>query len=279
MQFSLHFSRRLSLTALFSLLLLLILDIAIATPLPQNGVGVKSLAARGVQGTQITLDEYIAYLKQYYPDTDKYIEYSGGSKDQVENFQKNNPGYYYYEDFFDGDTSAHFYTAFPLSDDRLDDGEASSEAISKVATKQITVFGAVEYQTEEGKSSFYTNFEAPSNIEGVKSGRLESINHMVKDATDPSQILAKEDGEGVITYQPGYEEGTPNASPPIEEPSTSNPDSDPESDPDLPPYGDPANKETTTGEPTTTPDHEPISDPPETPHPAPTEEFPEEIHI
>ena len=35
---------------------------------------------------------------------------------------------------------------------------------------------------------------------------------MAKDATGPSQIMAKEDGDGVFTYQPGYTAGTLNNS-------------------------------------------------------------------
>lgn len=220
MQFSFHSARRLCFPALFSLFLLSILNIAIATPLPQNDVAVKSLATRGSpppifpdepSGPQITLEEYVAYLRKYYPDTDKYIEYSGNSENQVKAFKAKNPGYYYYEDFFNAETSKHYYTAFPKKEDRMDDGEASGTAISIVATKQITVFGAADYQTL-GPNSFYTKTEVKTNKAALKSGRLQSINHMAKDATHPSQIMAKEDANGKLTYQPSYKARTPNNS-------------------------------------------------------------------
>lgn len=294
MQFSLHSNWRLSLTALFSILLLSTLDIAIAAPLPQNGVGVKSLAARGPpEGppkNQITLEEYVAYLRQYYPDTDKYIEYSGNSEDQVKAFQAKNPGYYYYEDFFNAEKSKHYYTAFPEEEDRMDNAEASGEAISTVATKQITVFGAAEWETL-GKSSFYTTTEAEANLAAVRSGRLQSINHMAKGATDPSQIMAKEDGNGKMTYQPGYKAGTPNNSGTFgtcnkrdasacDAPSTSESSDSGSSKP----YGDTATQETHAGDTATpkdpaSPGSESTSDPSETTDPATVDEHPGDVHI
>lgn len=153
----------------------------------------------------------MTYLKKYYPNTDNYIEYNGNSESQVRAFQAQNPGYYYYEDFFNADKSKHYYTDFPAKDNRMDDGEASGTAISKVATGKITVFGAAHWQTL-GTNSFYATTEAKANQEGVRIKRLQSINHMVKGATKPTQILAKEDGEGKFTYQSGYTKDTTNAS-------------------------------------------------------------------
>ena len=201
-----YFNRRLSLTALFFLLLVSILDIAIAAPLPQNGVDVKSLAKRG---TYITQAEYQAYLLQYFPNTGNYIEYTANSVDQVEAFQAKNPGYYQYADFYEAKTASHpWYKAF---EGRDDDAEAASKAISTVATGELMVFGGADY-VAKGAGSFYTTEEAPINKQGVLDGRLKSINHMAKDATSPSQVMAKEDGTGKFTWQPGYQAGTPNNS-------------------------------------------------------------------
>jgi len=103
MQLSSYFNRHKSVTAFFSLLLLSVLNIAVASPLPRNVVSEKSLTTRAVEGSTITFDEYVAYLKEYYTKTDQYIEYSGFSEPQVRAFQAKNPGYYYYADFFDAD--------------------------------------------------------------------------------------------------------------------------------------------------------------------------------
>lgn len=112
------------------------------------------MATRATKGSSITLTEYVAYLEKYHPATDKYMEYSSNSLDQVKAFQKKNPDYLYYNDFFDASISKQYYTAFPEEDQREDDGEASGTAISTVATKQILVVEAAHYQTL-GSASFY----------------------------------------------------------------------------------------------------------------------------
>lgn len=106
MQFSFN---RAGLAAICSFLLL---STALATTVPENG---NSLDARVApvfpdEGKIITRDEYVAYLKKYYPKTDNYILYTGYSVDQVKAFQKANPGkgYYYYDDFFDAEKSEHY---------------------------------------------------------------------------------------------------------------------------------------------------------------------------
>jgi hypothetical protein len=182
MQLSFYFNRHRSLTALVSLLLLSILNIAVASPLPQSGVSEKSLTARAVEGSTITVDEYVDYLKKYYPKTDQYIQYSGYSEPQVVAFQAKNPGYYYYDDFFNADNpNSHWYDAFG-ADMREDDAEASGKAMSMVATEKITVFGAADWRTK-GAASFYATTEADINLARLASGDLKSINHMAKDAT------------------------------------------------------------------------------------------------
>jgi hypothetical protein len=280
MQLSFYFNRHQSLTALFSLLLL-ILSVAVASPLPQNGVSEKSLTARAVKGSTITLDEYVAYLKKYYPNTDQYIEYSGYSEPQVEAFQAKNPGYYYYKDFFNADTSnSHWYEAFG-ADQRMDDAEASGEAISTAATDKITVFGAAQWKTE-GAKGFYATSEAKINLARLASGDLKSINHMAKDATELSQVMATEDANG-LHYNAGYTEGTPNNSEPYctttgcDTPETN---SERNSSGGNSAYGDPATQETPAGD-KATPEDPASSDPKTTPttsDPAVVDD-PGDIHI
>jgi len=289
MQLSFHFNRHRSLTALFSVLLLSILNIAVALPLPQNGVSEKSLTARAEYGSTITVEEYMAYLQKYYPKTDQYIEYSGYSEPQVKAFQAKNPGWYAYDDFYNNQNpNSHWDDAF-AADGRNDDAEASGEAISRTATDKITVFGAAQWKTE-GASGFYATSEADINLARVASGDLKSINHMAKDATDPSQIMATEDANG-LHYNAGYAEGTPNNSgafptkaggdtPETNSERGSSGSSSPR------PYGDTATQETSTGD-TATPKDPARPDPkapggkPTTTDPdrPPVVEEPHEIHI
>ncbi|KAJ8070655.1 hypothetical protein OCU04_001026 [Sclerotinia nivalis] len=249
MQLSFNFNRGVSLTALI-FFLLSILNIAIGAPLSQNGVSEKSLTARAVKGSTITVNEYMAYLQQYYPKTDQYIEYSGYSEPQVKAFQAKNPGYYYYDDFFNAaNPNSHWDEAFG-ADKREDDAEASGEAISKVATDKITVFGAAQWETA-GAASFYATTEAKINLVRLASGDLKSINHMAKDATDLSEIMATEDAKG-LHYNAGYTEGTANNSeaycdtPECDSPETN---SERSSSASNSVYGDPAAQETPIGDP------------------------------
>jgi hypothetical protein len=64
----------------------------------------------------------------------------------------------------------------------------------------VLVFGVVEYETA-GASSFFAPEEIRIFLEGMRTGRTKSINHMVKGATSPSQVLAKEDAEVVFTWK------------------------------------------------------------------------------
>jgi hypothetical protein len=249
MQLSSYFNRHKSVTAFFSLLLLSVLNIAVASPLPRNVVSEKSLTTRAVEGSTITFDEYVAYLKEYYTKTDQYIEYSGFSEPQVRAFQAKNPGYYYYADFFDADNpNSHWYDAFG-ADNRQDDAEASGRAISTVATDKITVFGAAAWRTE-GQTSFYATTEAAINLARLESGDLKSINHMAKDAIDPAEVMATEDANG-LHYNPGYTEGTPNNSEPFcPEPGCDTPETNSErnSSRGSSVYGDPATQKTPVGD-------------------------------
>ena len=88
----------------------------------------------------------------------------------------------------------------------LDDCEASSLALASTTSGQVLVFGAIEYKTA-GAVSFFTQQEIDSFQEGVRIGRIEFINHMAKGATSPSQVMIKEDANGVFTWQKGYKEG------------------------------------------------------------------------
>lgn len=205
---------RLRLTTLL-LLLISFLNFAVAAPLPRgkddaDTSNVNKRASEAEPGPTITLQEYKDYLNKYYPLTNQYILYSGGSADQVHAFQAENPGYYYYEDFFNAYKSEHYFTAFAEDEWRMDDGDASSQAIAETAREKIWVFGAAEYKSYPG--TFYTSKEAPAILDAVKNGDLSNINHMAKDATSTSDILATEDGDGKFTYQGSYQEGTPNAS-------------------------------------------------------------------
>ncbi|CAN8101852.1 unnamed protein product [Discula destructiva] len=204
-------SGRLDLTAIF-LLFLSLFGLATAVPLsPSNVNDNKAVVARTGQKL-ITEARYVQYLQKYFPATDHYLLYTGNSEDQLKAFQAKNPGkYYYYDDFYNADTRTHpWYKFFDEATD-MDDGEASSRAISKAATKQILVFGAAEYKTA-GVNSFYTTQEVKILKAKVKAGTIASISHMAKGATSPTQIMAEEDANGKLTWKTGYKEGTKNAS-------------------------------------------------------------------
>ena len=171
-------------------------------------------------GAAITQEEYVEYLTKYYPETDKYLLYSGGCKDQLMAFKEANPGYFY-DDFYDSDKSQHYKDAFPPKPNpiegkpelwREDNGEASSTAIAEVATKEVKVFGAAQYR-QIMSESFFAVKEAPTLHEGLDNQRLSTIKHMAKEALHPDEVMATEDSQGKFTYLPGYEEGTLNQSP------------------------------------------------------------------
>lgn len=191
MQFFSKITKGLSL----SLLSLLVFQNAIAAPLEQT----DTLSKRDTR--YISLQEAQDYLKDRYPETDQYLLYSGGSRDQLQNFQGLNAGYYAYNDFFDSTVSQNFDDYFGLPEQDVDvDADTGSQAIATVAT-DIHVFGAIKYQ--DWPNSFYSSKEAPYLLEGVNDGRLKTINHMQKGATTTDQVLATEDGEGTITYVDG----------------------------------------------------------------------------
>ena len=164
----------------------------------------------------ITEQEYIDYLIKNFPQTDRYIQYSGNSVDQVKAFQAAHPGeYFYYDDFYANTPEKPNPTYAAAFDEtlRMPDGDASSSAMSKVATGHLIVFGAVEYQ-KFGENSFYGTKEAPFNKERLASGELKSIDHMVKGALQPDEVLATENSVGELSFQSGYTEDTTNASDP-----------------------------------------------------------------
>jgi hypothetical protein len=198
-------------------LFLSLLNIAASSPLPEINVN-KGLTARAGPSTPKHISEarYIAYLKKYFPATNRYMLYSGGAQDQVEKFIKANPNYHWFGDLFnvpngDHETMTHpWWTAFDHKTEE-DDGEAASTALAMTASGDILVFGAIEYKTV-GASSFFATKEIEELRKGMRTGRVKSINHMAKDATKATQIMAKEDANGKFTWQPGYKEGDKNAS-------------------------------------------------------------------
>jgi hypothetical protein len=200
-------------------LFLSLLNIAVSSPLPGNH-GNKDLAGRGRTPPplkdNISIDRYEAFLKKYFPATNTYLFYSGGAKDQVKNFIKANPKYHWFDDMFntpegDEDTQKHpWWKAFDVSVDE-DDADAASIAMASTVSGDVLVFGAAEYLTA-GQGSFFTTKEIKKLHDGMREGRVKSINHMAKDATKATQIMAKEDANGKFTWQPGYKEGDKNAS-------------------------------------------------------------------
>nr|POE54260.1 hypothetical protein CFP56_63563 [Quercus suber] len=206
--------------------------IVFAAPVSKNG---STLIARATidcdclsndecfYGKQLTLDDYVAYLKQYYSAVDHYMLYSGGSVAQVRSFQSaGNNDYFFYDDFFDSDVSEHYLTQWPAMMDskgrgtgglcyRMDDADASSESISMVVDGEVLVFGAVQWQTK-GSTSFFATKEVGNLQAKIKAGTLNKITHMIEDATSPSDVLATENGNRKITYAAGQKQGTPNAS-------------------------------------------------------------------
>lgn len=202
---------RLNLFAIF-LYLATLVSIATALPSPHNGVE-KRVATEAPSERLITMGEYIDYLNAKWPDVhDRFILYTADSMDQVKNFQVTNKNYYSYDDLFNTkNVKTHKWYDFFKDGVDGDDAEAASEAMAHTATNQVRVFGAAEYETK-GAASFYTNSEAKIIQESVRSGKLQAILHMAKDAVRPDQVMIKEDEHGHFSWQPGYEEGTTNAS-------------------------------------------------------------------
>lgn len=168
-------------------------------------------------GETLTVDDYIAYLRQYYPATDRYVLYTGESQKQASNFVRLNTDYFYYNNFFDGATSKHYYTQWPIKQDsqgrgdcyRPDDGDASSIAIARAARTEVLVFGGVEYLTL-GKDGWFATKEVPELRTNIRNNLLNEITHMQKGATAPDQVLATEDADMNIAYVNG--QSGPNAS-------------------------------------------------------------------
>ncbi|KAF2749175.1 hypothetical protein M011DRAFT_514678 [Sporormia fimetaria CBS 119925] len=201
----------LSLIGIF-LVFLSLFNITVSSPLPDG----ESLVERAPK--TITKERYEEYLQRYFPQTDKYLLYSGNSKDtQVVSFVKKNPDYLYYSRMIDapeGDNNHEWYQFFDANED-MDDAEAASRAIAAKVSGDVKVFGAIEWR-EKGSRSFFTNDEIPELRKGLADGRIKSINHMVKDTTDPTKILATDDlkKEGKPTYKQGHSEDEKNASGP-----------------------------------------------------------------
>jgi hypothetical protein len=195
-----------------SLYILAFSGLAFAAPISQNG---NALLPRDdcEYGERLTLADYVAYLQKYYPATDHYLLYTGGSEPQAANFQTLNAGYYKYSDFYDATVSEHFLEQWPEVDGcfRPEDAEAASVAIATVAAGEVLVFGGVEYQTK-GPNSFFTTKEVPVLKDNINSGQLNKITHMVRDATKPEDVLATEDAAGTITFAEGHSNTETNAS-------------------------------------------------------------------
>ncbi|KAF4552868.1 Hypothetical protein D9617_8g048800 [Elsinoe fawcettii] len=97
----------------------------------------------------ITVDQYQQYLRTEFKETSQYLQYTGGSETQVKNFQGRNPGYYAYDDMINThDDDEHPWNRWFDEDTCQDDADAASEAISQTATRQIRVFGGIEYQQQ-----------------------------------------------------------------------------------------------------------------------------------
>lgn len=168
-------------------------------------------------GDQLTEDNYIDYLNQYYPATDHYILYTAGSENQAVNFVQTNADYFYYGDFFDAFKSAHYLTQWPAKEDsqgrgvcyRPDDADAASVAIARAARTEIRVFGGVEYLTK-GQTSWFATKEVPELRTNIENKLLNKITHMQNGATKPDEVLATEDADMNISYLDG--QSGPNAS-------------------------------------------------------------------
>lgn len=202
-----------SLTALFVLSLSLL-----------NGAAGVPTRPKWEEDTQrnINEQEYTDYVRKYYPETDKYLFYTGGAENDVKNFIDKNPGqgYNYYGTVFnapDGDKSHPWYQAF---DPNLvqDDADASSSVLAKEKARgregrgpePVHLFGGIEYK-EKGQTSFFNTKELPYLQQGMESGRLSEIHHMAPGATNINDIMAREDRYGQKTYYNGYTASDKNA--------------------------------------------------------------------
>jgi hypothetical protein len=80
----------------------------------------------------------------------------------------------------------------------LDNGETSSQALTAKTTGDVLVSGAVEWK-KKSPVSFFARHEIGTLHDRLKNGRIKSINHMKKDAIEPSQIMATGDKDGKLT--------------------------------------------------------------------------------
>jgi hypothetical protein len=169
---------------------------------------------------RITEQQYTDYVRQYYPESDKYLFYTGGAEDDVRNFIKKNPGqgYNYYGTVFNADSQEHpWYKAFDESKVQ-DDGDASSSVLAKEKARgrpgrgpePVHLFGGIEYK-EKGQGSFFVTKEYDYLRQGMESGRLSDIHHMAPGAERIDDIMAKEDRYGRKTYYNGYTSSSKNA--------------------------------------------------------------------
>ncbi|KAJ4297788.1 hypothetical protein N0V90_005683 [Kalmusia sp. IMI 367209] len=206
------------------LLLLSLFNFAVTSPLPDDHVNNTLVVRRGFKPDfkealpTITKPQYVTYLKKHYKKTDKYLFYSGGAdKKQIPRFMRTNPGYFYYgnmitapkwKDRSKPPPNHPWYKEFDV-DKVEDDGEDASMALATVATGTILVFGAIDYKNFP--NSFFSAQEIDILHEGLKTGRITAIHHMAKSARSKDDIIAIEDADGNIVFQPGME-GTENAS-------------------------------------------------------------------
>jgi hypothetical protein len=165
-------------------------------------------------GNRLEYSDYFFYLDtDYNSQLDKILLYSGKSVDQLKAFQQVTPGYLGYDDVFTFKPGNPYALRWPLDENgcyRPDDAEASSRALAAVVTGDVLIFGAVKWQ--DYPNSFFSDKEIPELRRALDSGRLSKLTHMIRGATDPSQVLATDDSYGHITYVEGQEPGTPNSS-------------------------------------------------------------------
>jgi hypothetical protein len=193
---------------LFAILILFLsfFNLITSSPLPADHG--KLIARKEL----ISQERYEAFLKRFYQNYDKYLFYTSFSYDQLQKFMDSNPGagYESYKTMIDG---PHWPEVFNEDVDE-DDAEAASRAMATLVTGDVLVFGAVEWK-KMGSSSTWTNYEVPRLKAGLENGRVKSINHMIRDATDRSQVLATDDGDKntPLSWKPGHSEGETNRTP------------------------------------------------------------------
>ncbi|KAF9736844.1 hypothetical protein PMIN01_04623 [Paraphaeosphaeria minitans] len=86
--------------------------------------------------------------------------------------------------------------------------------MANIATGPALVFGAINYKVA-GEPTYFTTQEVKILQKGIQSGRITANHHMAKGATHPSQVMAIEDADENVVWQPGYTKATDKASGPF----------------------------------------------------------------